>query len=59
MSKTVQEILDELSSDEYTELLGVKSANPLNEAFIKRRPDHPNAGGSTVLPPMHQKNMEK
>lgn len=55
MSKTVQEILDELSSDEYTELLGVKSANPLNEAFIKRRPDHPNAGGSTVLPPMHQK----
>lgn len=35
MSKTVQDILNELPPDKYRELLGIKSANPLNEAFEK------------------------
>ena len=55
MSKTIQDIINELSADKYAELLGVKSDNPLGKAFLKRRPDHPNAGGSMVLPPMQQK----
>ena len=58
MSKTVQDILNELPPDKYRELLGIKSANPLNEAFEKRRPDHPSAGGSMILPPLHQKTWQ-
>ena len=55
MSKTIQDVINELSADKYAELLGVKSDNPLGDAFLKRRPDHPNAGGSMVLPPLQQK----
>lgn len=58
MSKTVKEILNELSPEKFAELLGIKSENPLNEAFLKRRPDHPNAGGSMILPPLHQKTWK-
>lgn len=58
MGKTVKEILEGLPQEKYDELLGIKSDNPLNEAFLKRRPDHPNAGGSMILPPLHQKTWQ-
>lgn len=53
--ENVTDILKGLSADKYAELLGVKADDPLKNAFLKRRMDHPNAGGSMVLPPMQQK----
>lgn len=59
MNKTIADILKNLSAKDYDELIGIKSENPLNGAFLKRRPDHPNAGGSMVIPPLQQKTWQK
>lgn len=59
MAKTVSDILKEFSAEKYAKILGRKTANPLNEAFLERRMDHPNAGGSIVIPPLQQKNWHE
>ncbi len=56
---TVNEILKGFSAEKYAKILGRKTENPLNEAFLLRRMDHPNAGGSIVIPPMQQKTWKE
>ena len=59
LAKTVSDILKEMSSEKYVKILGRKTENPLNEAFLERRMDHPNAGGSMIIPPMQQKTWRE
>lgn len=53
MSK-INEILNDLSSDQYKMMIGVKSGNPLTDTFAKKRVVHPGTNGQIIPPPRQQ-----
>lgn len=53
MSK-ITEILNNLSSEQYKMMIGIKSENPLTKTFAKKRVVHPGTNGQIIAPPQQQ-----